>query len=287
MSFKSVTVKRLIGSGLIIIGLFGVVLSIAGIIAGRQVVDSLGQTLAATLAATQTNLTTVTATLQQTKSTLKTANQLLQTTQQTILDASQTLSQTQPVLDQASQIASQEIPDSLNAVQATLPNIAATTRTVETTLTRLSDFELNESFLGRQLSFDLGIDYEQPQPPIDQSLAQMETNLGQLADSFRPLEKDLQVTSQNIALISQDLETLGQNLGQVNQDLAGFDLLLDDYLSMISDFQTSLEPLPANLPGWLAQAKLGLTLLLVWLGLTNLVPLYLGWELWRPGQSLS
>lgn len=274
--------KRIIGSGLILIGILGVVMSIAGIIVGGQAVDSLGQILSNTITTTQTNLTTVEDTLKQAKTTLKNVNQTLQTTQEGVLDASQALSQTRPLLDQAGQIASQKIPDNLDAVKATLPSIAAAGVAVETTLTQLSDFKVDQPFLGRQLTFDLGITYEPPQPPIEQSLAQVETNLGRLASSFRLLEKDLQASSQNVARISRDLETLGQNLEQVNHSLAGFDLLLDEYLRIVDDFQTGLERLQENLAAQLAPFKLGMMIFMIWLALTNLTPLYLGWELLHP-----
>ena len=272
-------VKRIVGIGLIITGMFGLALSLAGIILGGQVVDSLGLILADTVATTQINLKTVEGTLRQTKDTLKDVNQALQTTRQAVLDSSQALSQTQPLLDQAGQIASQKVPDGLDAVKASMPNIAAVSAAVEEALTKLSDFKVDRPFLGGRLNFDLGLTYEPPEPPIEQSLAQVEANLEELAASFRLLEKDLQAGSRNIGVISHDLETLGQNFGQINQGLAAFNPLLDDYLRVVNDFRSGLERLEATLTSRLAGIKLGLTLVMVWLGLTNLTPLYLGWRL--------
>jgi hypothetical protein len=271
-------VQRIIGVLLLLVGLIGLGLSIGGIVVGGQVVDNIGAGLATTLTSTSSNLDTVEVTLKQVRATLEAATQGLDTVQQTLVDAGQAASQTTSVIDQANTIVSQDVPDSLDSIQTTLPNIIAVAKTVDQTLIELSQFKVDRRVLGTQLSFDLGIDYDPPQP-IDESLAQVEASLADLSTNFGRLEGELAQSSENVGLIGQDLQLIAGDIGDVSEQVAGFVPLMDDYLQAVTGLKRSLDQTQAGLAGQLNTVKLVITILMLWIGLSQLAPLYLGWEL--------
>jgi hypothetical protein len=169
-------------------------------------------------------------------------------------------------------------------MQTTLPNIAAVAKTVDQTLIELSQFKVDRRVLGAQLTFDLGIDYDPPQP-IDESLAQVETSLADLSTNFGRLEGELAQSSENVGLIGQDLQLIAGDIGEVSEQVAGFVPLMDDYLQAVTGLKRSLDQIQTGLAGQLNMVKWVITLLFLWIGLSQLAPLYLGWELLMKGRG--
>jgi hypothetical protein len=270
--------KWIIGILLLLIGSTGIGLSVVGIVIGRRAIEEMGANLANTLAITITGLSTVEGTLQLTKNTLNDFSQGLDTTQQIMVHASQSVSQTVPLVDQANQVVNLA-PDTLSSVQRTISNIAAVTKAIDTTLIKLSKFKLNQNIMGFPLVFDLGIAYNSPDPQIDQSLTQVESNLGNLSKNLSHLDGDLKANSQNLSLISQDLQATAQNLGRVKGDMAKFSPMLDNYILIVSQLKDNLSQAQADLSRQLEMVKLVLTVVMIWVGLISLTPLYLSWTL--------
>lgn len=271
---------RLIGILLLGIGLIGVVLSVVGAVVGWQVMDRIELGLERNLGPVADSLETVRETLLLTKATLRDVNQGLKTAEATTLEASRTISQTGPLLEQISQITSQEVPNNIDTIQTTLADVAQVAQTVDRTLTALNDLTIQEPALGLQFNLDLGVEYE-PAQPLDESINDVGTGLEELADQFRNLEGDLEVTGQNIETIGQDVAAIGAELQVTNSHLAEFTPLLDRYLDHADQLSQSVEQMQANLQGQLSAVKLGLMVIMVWIGLAQVVPLYLGWELVR------
>lgn len=279
--------KRLIGAVMLLSGLLGLGVSAGGIMVGRQVVDNITTQLQFALVSSSENLETTKETLLLSKTTLVDVYNGLSTVEQTAQNASVTIYQTGPLLDQVSQIASQDVPDSLDTVQAALPNIAEVATNIDSALKTIDAFQFNQSILGFPLQFDLGIDYNPP-APIEDSINQMSVSLDELSTGFRSLEQNITVSNQNLQTLSQNVLTISQDLQTVNQRLAQFAPLIDDYVKLINTIQDSLAQAQTRVADQMEMVKLGITVLMVWIGLAQVVPLYFGWQfLTGKGQSAS
>jgi len=73
-------------------------------------------------------------------------------------------------------------------------------------------------------------------------------------------------------------------MGDISEQVAGFVPLMDDYLQAVTGLQRSLDQTQAGLAGRLNTVKWVITLLMLWVGLSQLAPLYLGWELLMKGR---
>ena len=269
--------KKFIGIIMLLSGLMGLGVSIGGIVVGRQVVDNITGQLTQSVNSSTDNLETIEETLLLTKATLVDVYNGLSTVEQTAQNASATIYQTGPLLDQVSQIASRDVPASLDAVQAALPNIAEVATNIDQALKTIDAFQFSQSILGFPLQFDLGIDYNPP-APIDESINQMSVSLDQLSSGFRSLDQNIDVSNQNLQTLSQNVLTISQDLQLVNKRLAQFSPLIDEYIKIINNIQDGLSQSQSRLTAQMEMVKLGITVLMVWIGLAQVVPLYFGWQ---------
>jgi len=104
--------RKITGLVLLFIGLSGLVVSVAGVYLGRQVVDDLGASIDTALDRTLVSLDTAADTLVLTKSTFDHVNRGLETVGTTAANVAQTLLDTQPFLDNVSSVVTTSIPDS-------------------------------------------------------------------------------------------------------------------------------------------------------------------------------
>ncbi|MFQ5855709.1 MAG: hypothetical protein ACE5LU_08725 [Anaerolineae bacterium] len=260
--------QRTIGTVMLVIGVIGVLLSLAGIFIGRRVIDQVGANLEQTLSLTSRSLDNVEATLVQTRATMEDVNTGLGTVVVTIVDTNQTVEATGPLLDQASLMVVEDIPQGIDAVQAIVPSVAQTAKSIDTALRDLRDFTVNI----------LGIDLD-AMPPLDQPINEIGAVLGDLSGKLRGLENDLNRTVRAVETTNQDIRTVSGDLTTLNDDLAGFIPIVDEYIDIIKETNNTVRQTQAGTGSQLGTLKLGITIIMLWIGLTHIVPLYLGWEL--------
>lgn len=284
--------RRVIGIILLLGALLGIALSVAGIIFGRQAIDLAGQGIDSSLLLVGDSLVAVVDTLELAKASVADVNTSMDTVQKTATDVSKTVSDTRPLLQTVNTVATQDVPSSIESVQEALPNIMEVASVVDTTLISLSNFSNNQSIpialpvpgfrqplqFEVPFAFDLGIDYE-PTVPFDAAIEEVGTSIDDLPDRLRTLEKDLLVADANMEVISADILALSADLGTINQRIAEISPLLDEYIRIVSEVKGALGDIRTQIAAQLDTAKLVVLLIMIWIGLGNLAPLYLGLEL--------
>ena len=140
----------------------------------------------------------------------------------------------------------------------------------------------NSKFRSRLIPIDidlsLGIEYE-PEEPFDDTVRAMGESLDGLPEQLRSLSGELETTSQNLVTISEDILLVSGDLGTINEDLKSVGPLIDEYIGIVTQINDAMRQVRAQILPQLETAKFGLTLLLAFLGLSQIAPLYLGWEL--------
>jgi ABC-type transporter Mla subunit MlaD len=270
--------KRFIGIIMIIVGIGGIAISVGGLTAGLQAIDRIGVTLEESLRLTSESLDAVNDTLQLTKSSTAQVSNTIDTVAATSVNVSQTISETSPLLDQVTQVTTQDLPNSVEAIQKAIPNAAATAETIDDTLHALSAFQAERRIFGVPVSFDLGIDYD-PEAPFNEALLEIGTNLDGVSTGLRSLESNMEVTADNLEVVGENLQTISEDLEQINSNLAELEPMIDGYISLATETSDLIRQTRANLDQQLTLAKRLLTFFFIWLALVQIVPLYLGWEL--------
>jgi len=273
-------IRRFVGLVIIIVGLGGIVLSIIGLRAAPRTIDTIGDSLEANLVLVSESLDTVQETLLLAQSTVGEVTGGLDTVEESAVHLGQTINQTQPLLDQVSTIASDEVPQSLDAIQATLPDLVQVAAAIDDTLTVLNRFKVDQQILGIPIKFDLGIDYN-PAVPFDESVSQIGRSFETLPGQLRNLDDYVTVANDNLSLISEDVLAISGDLDGVNGRIAELDPLLEDYLRIVVELNDSTRQTRQIILGELNTLKRIVTIALAWVALSQLAPLYLGWELLR------
>ena len=244
--------------------------------------DQVSTTVDKGLALSVETMETVSATLVQTQSTLVSVNDSLDTAAQTTANLSTTVADTIPLLDQVSVVITEQLPESIEAIQMAVPNIAAVATVVDDALTRLSDFEINQTipipFNPIEIQYDLGIDYD-PEVPFGDSMEELGTSLEGLPEELRALQDELEVSAANLETLSNDLLAASGDIEAINTELAKFIPLLDQYLGLLDQVILAVEQLRVDIANNLDTIKMVGTILPIALALTQLAPLVVGWDL--------
>jgi methyl-accepting chemotaxis protein len=270
--------RRLLGIVMLVIGLAGVVLSIAGANAGRRLIADMGTTLDSNLQLTVQSLETVNSTLVLTKATVRQLSQSLDTMETTASNVGTSLSDTQPMLEQIAEITSSDLAEGLETFEASLPDLIEVADTIDQTLTTLSRFRIDRTILGIPLRYDLGINYD-PEVPFSQSVEEIGASIEGLPEQLRELEIYFEVANDNLGAISENMTEIAGDLAVVNDSVDDLEPLLDEFMVAITEFSDSTRQMRVTYRQQLETFQTVWTVVMVWLALTQVAPLYLGYEL--------
>ncbi|MCP4417620.1 MAG: hypothetical protein GY805_13430 [Chloroflexi bacterium] len=270
--------RRLLGVLILIIALGGIGLAVLGARVGHQLVENVATNLNETLRLTSQNLDIVSESLLFAKSSLTDVNEMLETAETTADDLGQTVSSTQPVLRQISNVTSEQVPDSLEIIEEAFPSLEQVAGVIDRTLVTLNSFRIDEELLGLEIKYDLGIDYA-PEVPFDQSVRELGEGLEGLPESLRELRVFINVTNENLGTVSEDIHDLADSMNVVNGRITELDPILDEYITLITTTNDNTRQTRARINNQVDNVKNGVTLVMVWLAITQIAPLYLGWEL--------
>jgi methyl-accepting chemotaxis protein len=263
---------------LLLIGLLGLALSVSGALMGRRALDEIGTSLETALSRTVDSLDTASDTLILTKSTFEQVTTGLDTVGNTADNVAQSILDTKPLLDSITSVVSGDIPDSLEAIEGAIPGVADAAGTIDDTLRTLSDFAVEREIFGIPISFDLGINYN-PEIDLDDSVLQIGQSLEGMPESLRAIRTDLDVANDNLETISSSVGGIAADLDALGTNVEQIEPLVDDYIQLVSDIKQLAVQTQERLDAQLETAKLIVTLLFVWIGINQLIPLYLSWDI--------
>jgi len=268
---------------MLLTGLIILAASLAGMFYANSVLDELAVSIRNTLSLTTQSLGAARNTLDFLMETTGDLGGGLAAAVEATGSAAETMADSRPLFENVSGVVSQEIPEAVEGIQGTLPNIIQVASVIDNTLTTLSnigiDREIPLPFGGSiPLKFDLGIDYD-PEVPFDETLLGFQTSLEGLPESLRGLESDLNATSENLTALADDLQLAADNLATISGRFEEITPLLDRYASLVDELDATIDRIDNNIDQQLRLLQYGIIVGLLLLVLTQLAPIYLGWEL--------
>jgi hypothetical protein len=276
-------IRRILGLIMLLTGLAILALSLAGAYYVGDVLDNMAQGVTNSLTLASQSLDTARGTLELARDTINDVYGGLDTAIGATANASRTIADSRPLIDNVAAVTTQEVPEAVEGIQAALPNMIQVASVIDRTLVTLSsvgiDRDIPLPFGGSiPLRFDLGIDYN-PTIPFDESLRGFETSLEGLPESLRGLEDDLRATNENLTTLSADLLATSDNLTTINTRVGEMLPLLDEYTALIDQLNVTIAQIEGQIGDRLNTIRIGVIVLLLAIGLTQLAPIYLGWEL--------
>lgn len=270
--------RKALGWLMLAIGVSGIILSIVGVITGRQLVDAIGASIRGNLTTTVDSLDTVRETLVLTRSTVAQLEIGLETAEESASNVSTAISESRPLLTESSRIVTGDVPESIETFQESLPALIEVSAAMDNTLRTLSAFSIDRRILGIPLNFDLGVNYD-PEVPFDQSVRELGESLDGMPEQLRSLEQYIETTDENLSIMSEDLARLSADLENINSTMDEVEPLINEYITIVTEVADNARESRLLLDRQLAQAKLVVTIIMIWFGLLQVAPLYLGWEL--------
>ena len=275
--------KRILGLIMLMTALAILAFSLAAAVYVGQVLAEVGDSIQANLALVSDSLDTARDTLALSRDTFGDVGGGLGTAVDATANAARTVSESRPLIDNVTTVTTQEVPEAIEGIQNTLPNMIQVAGVIDRALRTLGSVGIDRTiplpFGGSiPLQFDLGIDYA-PATTFDDSLRGFQTSLDGLPESLRGLETDLQATRDNLGTLSADLQATSDNLALINNRVGEVLPLIDQYTVLVDDLSVTIARVSADLEQQLDTLRLGILAGLVFLALSQLAPLYLGWEL--------
>jgi len=271
-------IKKFLGVLMLIIALTGLAISAFGIVTSRQLFGNVGRGLEDTLTIASDSLGTVKETLLLTKTTVGQVEGSLVTVGDTAIELSDSISNTEPLLDQVTQVATQDVPESLEAIENAIPDIAEAAGAIDDTLRLLDAFQLDRQIFGVPIRFDLGVDYK-PEENLDETVNQLGAGLDGVPESLRGLETNMATVSLNLSNIGGNILTISEDLENINERVGEIEPLIDDYIELIEETNLLVNDTKSNIAQFIDAISLITMVLFIWMGLNQIVPLYLAWTI--------
>jgi methyl-accepting chemotaxis protein len=258
---------RIVGFALIVAGLAGLVFAIAGLFVLVQVEKNILSAaqeqvglLDQALSATSDGLDVAEASLLQAVSTVKTL-------ELTVAGVGDTVGSSVPAVDSVSTLVGVQLPTTIETTQETLESVAVSAKTIDDLLLIISSIPL------------LGVSAYDPDVPLSEGFQDVATSLDGIPDSLRLTQEQLVVTNDNLAVLEGSFDTMAGDIGQIATSIGDAQAVLQQYKGVVGQLQSSMSWVSSALPSWVNWLRLGLSLLLVWLGIAQLALITQGWEL--------
>jgi hypothetical protein len=260
-----------------------VAFSLAGVFYMNTALEELARSIKGSLLLTTQSLDAARSTINFAMATTGDVGEGLNAAVQATGSAAQTMAGSRPLIENVNGVVTQEIPQAIEGIQGALPSMIQVAAVIDNTLETLSSIGVNRDiplpFGGSfPLRFDLGIDYN-PEVPFDVSLRGFQTSLDGLPESLRGLEDDLGGTAENLTMLAADLQLASDNLASISEQFEDIEPLFTQYSMLVDQLESTVAQVEADIDRQLTYIRYGAIAVLFFLALTQLAPLYLGWEL--------
>lgn len=275
-------IRRLLGILVMIAGLLGLALSLAGVvsvwvfkptIAGQM--DGVIGTLNSSLSTSQTVMEITGEALGATVDSVDALSDMLSTTAATLED-------TQPVFDEINVMMGETMPATLEAATDSLKTAQQAADVLDSAIKSLDTFRFVLSAAPL-----IGALVEQPQQPYDpevplaDSLGELATNLESLPTSFTAISTNLDKADDNLVEIQDNLTTMSTSVAVISTSLAEYEAMITQSQGSMENLSRMLTGIQSNLAKILSIAAVVLSLFFVWLLAAQVVILSQGWELYQ------
>jgi len=274
--------RRLLGVLVMIAGILGLLLSLAGLVMvwvakptvtvyANATIDTLNKSVITS----QSVMETTSEALGATVDSVDALSTMLRTTAATVEDVN-------PVLDEIDAIMSVTLPSALEATTASLYTAQEAAQILESTIQSLDAFRsmLSGVPMVGDLVEQTGESYS-PEVPLADSLGELATNLEGLPDTFIKMSASLSATDDNLGSVQDDLVTMSDSVKVISSSLGEYKERIIQSQSSMDEVTAILTNIQSNLPTILNGAAMVLTLFFAWLLAAQIVILSQGWELYH------
>jgi hypothetical protein len=183
-----------------------------------------------------------------------------------VVAVGRTMGETAPMVDALSFLLGEQLPSTIASTQETLSSLAATAGTIDTVLSGLAAVPF----------LDLGY---QPDRPLGEGVQEVADSLAGMPATLRQAGAGLDLAGESLGTVGGDISALAVTVGQIEGTVESARSVLAQYQGVVADLKRLVDTLQAGLPVWLRYLRLGISLILIWLGIAQFTLITQGWEL--------
>lgn len=258
--------RKIIGITFIVAAVLGLIFSLAGIVLVWTVKTPLTTYLVNTIDLVDTTLGATSSGLSVADETLTKTISDLTTLENTIQTASTAMDDSVPMVETITGLLSGGIPDAIEATQTGLTSLQSAAASIESTLELLTSIPF------------IPIENYAPEVPFTDAIDNVSTSLDSIPESLADMETTLNTTQGNLTMIAAQTRIMSRNLGDLKSSLYDIQLVIDQYLDVITTAQENVESFRSNLSTIITVTAWLFTIIFIWLGIAQLGLLTQGLE---------
>jgi molybdopterin-binding protein len=246
------------GVALVAASLLGLMFAIAGLVAVGQVAGNATKFATETLMAIDQSLTATADGLLVVDQSLDSVDTTIRTLSGTLSSTSATVGQSLPLIDNVAGIVGKDVVNVIKTTQVSLVSAKNSAAGIDSALNTLANIPL------------LNLGSIKPEVPLETSLGNIVTSLDPLSGNLTNVANGLAATKSNVADVQKNLDALTRNIGPIYASLKAGKSVIAQYRKVVADLRAQIGILVKGLPEWLQAARIGLSLLLIWLGIAQI-----------------
>lgn len=275
-------IRRILGVLVMIAGILGLVLSLAGLVSVWVVrptvagyVETTIQTLDTSISTSQKVMEVTGQALGATIDSVEALSAMLGTTAASVED-------TKPVLEQVNLMMGEVMPSTMESASNSLKTAQQAAVVLDSAIKSLENFRIVLSATPL-----LGALVEQPkqaynpQVPLADSLGELATTLESLPATFMEMSANLDKADDNLVTIQDNLITMSDSVGLISNSLSEYQAMISQSQSSMENMTSMLTNIQDNLPSILNGVAMVFSLFFLWLLAAQVVILSQGLELYR------
>lgn len=257
--------KHLLGLLMVVLAALSLAATVGGLIGVWAVRQPLADRVTEITGLISRTLSTTAGGLAVVDQSLVTINKNVEAIQSATRAMAEAITTTEPALNGAVRLLKQDLPASIGAIRTALDPAEATAKVVDTFLRGLSRLPL------------LQVNYD-PAVPLDESIRRIAISLNPLPAALVEIGTDLETAQNSLDGIGQGVLDITRQLGQIGPTLTKAKTVVQQYQSELSNYRAMIAPIADNAPPIIDLIAGGLTFILAWLAVLQLMVLAAGWR---------
>jgi hypothetical protein len=252
--------SRLTGWIFVIGAVLGLFLSIFGLMILWSTRASVTRQVTETAALVGQAIQSTSETITVTSSTLDQAGTDLGLVQKMIGDMANTLGSSSGMISSTADLMGTNMVDFVNNTQTSLTSVQNSAKMIDSMLKTINGVPLLGPWLGKGYN---------PNMPLEDSVANVSRSLDPLPGAFTKIQRDLKVSSADVATVKTEMEVLARQVDAIQTSLQNARQVVSEYRGILDDVQARYNAFEKDLPAAINIVYLVLTLVLLWMLITQ------------------
>jgi len=276
------SIRRLLGILVMIAGVIGLILSLAGLVSIWVFKPQLTTSLGTTIETLDDSITTSKDVMVITSNALGATVESVDALSVMLGSTATTVEDTKPVFTQINSVMGETLPQTMEDATSSLIAAQEAAQVLEASMKSLENFQMVVSAMPLFGSLVVLPDKTvNPEKPLAETLGDLAKNLEELPQTFNDMSTNLDKADDNLDSIKTSLSTMSTSVGLISKSLAEYQSMIGESKTSMDNLQTMLTSTKNSLPTVLNIASTIFTLFFLWLLAVQVVILSQGLELFH------